>query len=179
MLTLSLDIFQVYFDKLRPRFCPYVCANVLRFFYLNGQGCKLDATLQYLCRILETQAYEIGSRYYLQPEWMIYYIGDLCGKCKDPRLGELRQIVTRQLKRRIGTNKDVMSVALRLLAAQALGVENFPDLQTLINAQQLDGGWETVWMFTYGNVAVRIGSRGVVTAMAVKAIRASQKGESV
>lgn len=94
-------------------------------------------------------------------------------------MGELRQIVTRQLKRRIGTNKDVMSVALRLLAAQALGVENFPDLQTLINAQQLDGGWETVWMFTYGNVAVRIGSRGVVTAMAVKAIRASQKGESV
>ncbi|KAM4057171.1 HAD-like protein [Hirsutella rhossiliensis] len=160
-----------YFDSLRPRFCPYVAANVLRLFYLNGQGRKLQATLQYLCRILCTQAYEVGSRYYRHPDWIIYYLADLCCKCTDPDLEELREVVTKQLKRRMGTDKEVLAAALRLLAAQSLDLDSPEDLQTLLTTQQLDGGWELGWMLTYGNVAVKIGNRGVTTSMAVKAIR--------
>lgn len=130
---------------------------------------------------MDTKAYEFGARYYLQPEWIIYYIANLCGKCTDPHLDQLRKIVTKQLKQRMGMDKNVMAVALRLLAAQSLNLEvvNSVDLQTLLDSQQLDGGWEAWWMLKYGNVAVRIGSRGVMTAMAVKAIRASQKGKNI
>ncbi|KND91979.1 hypothetical protein TOPH_03496 [Tolypocladium ophioglossoides CBS 100239] len=169
----------IYFDKLRPRFCPFVSANVLRLFYLNGQGYKLRSTLRYICSILHTQAYEIGKRYYCHSDWIFYYLADLCRKCSNPDLNELRMILSTQLKRRMGTDKDVLAAALRVLAAQSLGFENPRDLETLLVAQQLDGGWEFAWMFTYGSVAVKVGSRGVTTALTIKAIQTARGVEGL
>lgn len=53
--------------------------------------------------------------------------------------------------------------ALRVLAAQALGLENAEDLRRLVEAQQVDGGWELAWMVKYE-------SRAVMTVMAVRGI---------
>lgn len=50
-----------------------------------------------------------------------------------------------------------------MLAAQALGLENAEDLRRLVEAQQVDGGWELAWMVKYG-------SSDVMTAMAVRGI---------
>jgi hypothetical protein len=60
---------------------------------------------------------------------------------------------------------------MRVLAAQSLGLDNQRDLKTLLDTQQLDGGWELSWVWRYGTVNVKVGSRGLPTAMAVKAIR--------
>ncbi|KAK5988311.1 Sesquiterpene cyclase astC [Cladobotryum mycophilum] len=159
-----------YHDHKRPRMCPVVCANVFRFFALNGQAARLQSTHDYLVRILDTQAYEFGTRYYLNHDWMLYFLADLCGRRSDPELSEIRDKVTTQLKRRIGIDKDVLGAAMRLLASQSLGLANPEDLKTLLKTQQVDGGWEVAWLWNYGQVDVQVGSRAVPTAMAVRGI---------
>ncbi|KAE9401266.1 hypothetical protein BT96DRAFT_965029 [Gymnopus androsaceus JB14] len=163
-----------YFDHTRPRFCPFVCANVLRLFYLNDQGYKMASTLEFLCRVLRTRAYEFDTRYYYSSDWLFYYLGDLCGRCSNPELSELRHLLETRLRERMGCDKEVLSASMRLLAAQSLGLENKRDLETLLDSQQADGGWELAWLFRYGSVDVKIGSRSVVTAMAIKGIIDSQ-----
>lgn len=158
---------------MRRRYCPFVAANVLRLFYLNGQGHRLQTTLKQLCRILKTRAYEIGSRYYCQPEWLLYYLADLCGRCDNPELDELAGLVKAEVGQRIGRDKDIMAASLRAVSAQALGLDNSEDVQTLLATQELDGGWGLAWMVKYGSSSLKIGNRGVVTAMAVNAIRTS------
>jgi len=161
----------LYFDHTRPRLCPIVCANVLRFFYLNGEGSHMLSTLEFLCRVLDTRAYELNNRYFYSPDWLFYHLGDLCGRCRDSGLTRLRHLLQMRLKERIGCDTEILSVAMRVLAAQSLGLENERDLRTLLALQQADGGWELAWLFRYGIVDVKIGSRGVVTAMALKGLR--------
>lgn len=156
---------------MRPRWCPHIAANVLRFFFLNGQGHLQQANLQHLCRILSTEAFEFDTRYYFQSDWLFWHLADLCEKCSDSALVELRGLLTTRLQERMGCDRDILGAAMRVLAAQALGLNNERDLKTLLAAQQLDGGWELAWMWRYGTVNIRIGSRGVPTALAVKAIQ--------
>lgn len=158
---------------MRPRVNPPIAANVLRFFFLNGQGFKLRTTLQYLCRMLSTGAYKIDDQYYCQADWMFYYLADLCERCFDPELNELRTLLKMRLQERMGCDKDVMGAAMRVLAAQSLKLINSQDLSTLLHAQQLDGGWELGWLWKYVKAATKIGSRAVPTAMAIKALQAA------
>lgn len=131
----------------------------------------MSSTLNFLCRVLRTRAYELNKRYYYSSDWLFYYLGDLCGRCKDSDLDELRHLLQIRLNERIGCDTEVLSVAMRVLAAQSLGLENKKDLETLLALQQADGGWELAWLYRFGNVDVKIGSRGVVTAMALKGLR--------
>jgi hypothetical protein len=40
--------------------------------------------------------------------------------------------------------------------------------------QEIDGGWEIGWIYKYGSSGARIGSRGLSTAFAIAALRASK-----
>lgn len=131
----------------------------------------MSSTLEFLCRVLRTRAYELDKRYYSSSDWLFYYLGDLCGRCNDSSLAELRHLLQTRLRERIGCDTEVLSVAMRLLAAQSLGLDNRKDLETLLALQQKDGGWELAWLYRFGNVDIKIGSRGVVTAMALKGLR--------
>ena len=124
-------------------------------------------------RVLFKRAYKFGTRYYHLPEWLFYYLGELCAKHNDPELEGLRLLLNKRLVERIGCNTDITAACLRLLTCQALNVPNEKDLQTLLAAQQSDGGWEIGWLNRYGATGIKVGSRGVVTAMAVKGIRAA------
>lgn len=133
--------------------------------------------LEHFCRLLSTKADECDTRYYFQADWMFYHLADLCDKSSDPELGELRTLLTKRLQERMGCDKDVMGAAMRVLAAQSLKLTNPRDLKTLLTTQQLDGSWGLIWMWTYGHVSVKIGSRGIPAAMAVKAIRTASEIE--
>jgi hypothetical protein len=164
-------ILLTYFDPQRPRFDPFVGANVLRLFYQNRRGHQLAGTLQYMHRVLFTRAYKFGTRYYHLPDWLFYYLAELCSKNSEPELEGLRLLLKRRLTERIGCDSDVMAAALRLLACQALGMDNQRDLELLVASQQIDGGWPMGWLNRYGSTGIKVGSRGVITAMAVKGIR--------
>ncbi|OCL10721.1 HAD-like protein [Glonium stellatum] len=162
-----------YFEHNRPRLDPFVNANVLRLFYRNGRGKDLAKPLAWMRQILLMRAYMHGTRYYLCPDWIFYYLSQLCAENSDSEIMELRKLVEDRLAERCGCDSDMMGVVLRLLATQALGMTNDRDLRSLISLQLDDGGWENAWVCIYGTTKMRIGSRGVPTAMAVKALCAA------
>ncbi|KAJ4171571.1 hypothetical protein NW754_013341 [Fusarium falciforme] len=160
----------------RPRFCHSICANVFRYFYLSGQIDKLPKVYQYLCRLLNTEAYLLGTRYYENPDWFLFLLSDVCGRRpNDEALSEMRRLLTLQIQDRIGCDTNIFGAALRSPAAQALGIVNKKDVKILLETQLIDGGWEKQWLWKYGKEAVKLGSRGVVTAMAVRAIKKARE----
>lgn len=87
-------------------------------------------------------------------------------------MSEMRELLIAEIKDRSGCDADTLGAALRILSAQAMGLPCAKrDLRVLLASQQVDGGWERVWLFKYGKEDIKVGSRGVITAMAVKALR--------
>ncbi|PHH91475.1 hypothetical protein CDD83_314 [Cordyceps sp. RAO-2017] len=142
-----------WFDKDRPRFCHCICANVFRFFYLNNRSKDLPSVYGYLCSLLQSRG--------------------------DPGLQDMRDLLILRVRERIGRDKIILGASMRLLSAQMLGITNQEDLETILDAQQLDGGWELSWLWHYGKEPGMIGSRGVVTAMAVNGIQRAWKSSKL
>lgn len=103
---------------------------------------------------------------------MSYILSNLCSRRpSDPSLSEMRELLIAEIKDRAGCDENTLGAALRTLSAQAMGVPCARrDVRVLQESQQLDGGWERVWLFKYGKEDIRVGSRGVITAMAVKGL---------
>jgi hypothetical protein len=74
----------------------------------------------------------------------------------------------------MGCDNNILGAAMRALSAQSLEFQSERDLKILLESQQLDGGWELVWLWGYGAESLQIGSRGVVTAMAMNAIQRAE-----
>ncbi|KAH7154595.1 HAD-like domain-containing protein [Fusarium sp. MPI-SDFR-AT-0072] len=164
-----------WFSKTRSRFCHCICATVFRFFVINEWQDKLPGVYDFLCQLLETRAYLHGSRYYESPDWLLYILSDLCARRpSDPNLGKMRNLLATCIQERMGCNGNILSAAMRVLSAQSLGLKNGRDLEIVLEGQQVDGGWELAWLWGYGSKPLKIGSRGVVTAMAMNAIRRAQ-----
>lgn len=125
--------------------------------------------------LLQTKAYKFGTRHYQSPDWLFYTLTDLCAKRpSDPALQEMRDLLDLRIRDRLGCDKDIFNAAMRLLRAQALGIVNARDLDTILEAQLVDGGWERVWLWRYGSEALKIGSRAVVAAMAIEGIQTAR-----
>ena len=120
--------------------------------------------------ILRTHAFEHGTRYYQQPDWIFYYLADLCSRHFEPELTELRSLVYTRLQERMGFERDnALAAAMRLIAANRLGLNNPRDRDILLDLQQADGTWDG-WLYSFGQSKNYIGSKGVVTAFAVHAL---------
>ncbi|KAH0428644.1 hypothetical protein CcaCcLH18_08910 [Colletotrichum camelliae] len=103
-----------YFDPSRPRIDPFISANVLRLFYANNRGWQLQATRRFMEDMLRTGAFEHGTRYYHLPDFLLYYLSDLCAKHPhDEELNSLRDLIVWRLQERIGATRDAPSAALR------------------------------------------------------------------
>ncbi|KAF4580834.1 hypothetical protein GQ602_006971 [Ophiocordyceps camponoti-floridani] len=163
-------------DGNRPRVCHNICASVFRFFCANGRRQDLPAVYDYLCDMLSSKAYLLGSRYYESPDWFLYNLADLFSRCPaDQDLEELRDLVKRRVSERAGCDQKVWDACLRLMSAQLLGLESRRDLECVLDAQQLDGGWEQCTIWRCGKEPIGMRSRGVVTAMAVNGIRMARE----
>ncbi|PNP43798.1 hypothetical protein TGAMA5MH_04080 [Trichoderma gamsii] len=169
-----------WFNKSRPRLCHGIIANAFRFFALEGKGSLLAHTYLFLCRLLRTKTYELGSRYYENVDYMPYILSNLCSRRPtDPSLVEMRELLKNEIRDRSGCDSDVLGAALRILSAQAMRIPYAKrDVRVLLESQQLDGGWARVWLFKYGKEDIKVGSRGVITAMAVKALRQYKEDEN-
>ncbi|KAH7205675.1 hypothetical protein BKA60DRAFT_611704 [Fusarium oxysporum] len=153
---------EAWFNKNRPRFCHCICANTE----------KLPKVYEYLCRVLETRAFLHGSRYYKIPDWFLYILSDLCARRpSDEKLQGMRDLLVECVEERMGCDDNILGAAMRALSAQSLGLKNGRDLKILLESQQVDGGWELAWLCSYATKPLKIGSRGVVTAMAMDAIQ--------
>ncbi|KAF9012363.1 HAD-like domain-containing protein [Cyathus striatus] len=164
-------ILQTYFDHRRPRFDPVVCVNVLALFYTYGRGRELQRTQNWVYEVLLNRAYLDGTRYYDTPECFLYFLSRLLANVGDSELHALfKHLLRERIQERIGAGGDSLALAMRILVCEFVGIRDEVDLRALLPLQCEDGGWEIGWIYKYGSSGIRIGNRGLSTALAIKAI---------
>jgi hypothetical protein len=162
---------QVYFDETRPRICTNVLVNIVRVFYHYGRGADVQNELNHVRNVLLNRAYVNGTGVYLLAESFLYFLANLVEANPDKaEIQLLRRPLVARLWERVGRKDDSFAVAARVLACQAIGVWTGSDVSYLKELQDVDGGWEIGWVCRFGRSKKRIGSRGVATAFAIKAL---------
>lgn len=121
------------------------------------------------------RTYIHGTRYYPSLDCCLGFFGRLLQSSRknthlQATIGPLLKL---RLEERVGESGSALDLAMRILACNSLAVECSVDRHTLLRLQCQDGGWESGWMYRYGSTGVKIGNRGVTTALAVKAIASS------
>lgn len=125
--------------------------------------------------MLRTRAYEHPARYYHLPDFLLYYISDLCAQNRDAKeLDTLRAMLYDCLEERMASTADPPSAAFRLIAANNLHMDNKRDRNILLLSQQVDGKW-TGWIYRYGTSGILYGSDGLTTALALTALNGYQQ----
>lgn len=169
-------IIQTYFDHRRPRFDPVVCVNALTLFYTHGRGSELSRTLQWIHKVLLNRAYLDGTRYYQTAECFLFFLSRLLASSEDRELHALlKPLLRERIQERIGVEGDSIALAMRILVCDFVGLRDEIDLRSLLPLQCEDGGWEIGWIYKYGSSGLRIGNRGLTTALALNALRATSQ----
>jgi hypothetical protein len=166
---------QTYFDAERPRTDPIVALNVLRLFYSRGRGHEVSPTLDWVLGVLEHRAYLDGTRYYETPECFLFFASKLLLATSDATLhARLVPLLRTRILERSGASGDALALAMRVLSGTVVGVRLEQDLTQLLPLQCEDGSWGPGWMYKYGSADIKIGNRGLTTALALNAISALQ-----
>jgi hypothetical protein len=164
---------QTYFDSERPRTDPIVCLSVLTLFHSRGRGHELANTLEWVLGVLEHRAYLDGTRYYETAECFLFFAARLLHKVRDEALhARLAQLLHERVLERTGCTGDALALAMRVIVGAAVGLRLERDLAALLPLQYEDGGWGPGWIYKYGSSGIKIGNRGLTTALALNAIAA-------
>lgn len=148
---------------------------MLDSFYRFGRGQQLARTVQHLRDVLLHRTYLDGTRYYPSPDCCLgFFTRLLKSSSSDIHLQTtLGSLLKSRVQERVGESGNALDLAMRVIACDSLGIESSVDRKALTRLQCQDGGWEVGWMYRYGSTRVRIGNRGVTTALALKAIAPS------
>lgn len=160
---------------MRVRTDPTVCINVVRLFYAYGRGDEpaLQATKDWIQDVLFFRGYLQGTRYYHQPDTYLYFFARLLNENPESDMFRNTSALLRErLNERINTPADSLGLAMRVLACHYMGIRDELDLQQLMKKQQEDGSFEIGWLCQYGKTQMKLGNRGLTTALAVTAIKA-------
>lgn len=174
----NTNIPQTYFDNKRPRVDPNVCINALRFFYKysRGESADLQPTKNWIADVLFYRAYLDGTYYYPTGDVFLYLFSRLLTTYPDSDIyRRTASLLRERLQERVGTSGDALELAMRVIACHDMGVKNEVDLRKLEISQEQDGGWEVGWLCQTGKTSLKIGNRGLTTALAIKAIGMTRK----
>ncbi|ETW80337.1 hypothetical protein HETIRDRAFT_227973, partial [Heterobasidion irregulare TC 32-1] len=162
-----------YFDHSRPRQDPVVCINALSFFYSRNRGSDLKQTLCWVHDILLHRSYANGTRYYETAECFLYFLSRLLVTARDEDTRALLEPPLKErLKERIGAPGDATALSMRIMACANVGLQDRVDAERLLLLQSDDGGWDLGWIYKYGSTGIKLGNRGLTTALAINAIQA-------
>jgi len=150
-----------------------VCLNVLSLFYSRGRGHELANTFEWVLGVLEHRAYLDGTRYYETAECFLFFSARLLHKVRDEAVhARLAHLLRERVLEREGSSGDALALAMRVLVGAAVGLRLERDLRELLPLQCEDGGWGPSWIYKYGSSGIKIGNRGLTTALALNAIAA-------
>ncbi|KAI0379279.1 HAD-like protein [Hypomontagnella monticulosa] len=172
----SDGIMQTYFASDRPRTTPEVCCNILRLFYRFGHGSdpRIRKTEEWVVSCLKNNACLNGGRYYSTPESFLYFVARLYTECIPSRLANDLDVVKDRLEERLNVPTNPLSLALRILACQLVGISEKlyrKDFGILLSLQDRDGGWPAGHFCCMGRTDARIGNRGLTAALTASIIR--------
>jgi hypothetical protein len=123
--------------------------------------------------VLEHRAYLDGTRYYETAECFLFFSARLLHKVRDEALhARLAQLLRERVLERAGCTGDALALAMRVIVGAAVGLRLERDLAALLPLQCEDGGWGPSWIYKYGSSGIKIGNRGLTTALALNAIAA-------
>ncbi|KAH6917688.1 Haloacid dehalogenase-like hydrolase-domain-containing protein [Coprinopsis sp. MPI-PUGE-AT-0042] len=163
---------QTYFDTRRPRLDAGVCACVVSLFYSYGRGAQVSRMVDWLFNILSSRAYLLGTYYYLHPEYFLYSIFRILNGTTDGYLHfRFTALLKQCVEERVGVEGDALALAMRIVVCNFVGLRNSRDLQTLLSLQLEDGGWPLSWVYRVPSKKVKVGNRGLATAVAINAIQ--------
>jgi hypothetical protein len=118
-----------------------------------------------------------GTYYYPSPDVFLYLFSRLLEANPDSDIYRTSSSLLRErLQERIGAAGDNLELAIRVIACHDMGLQDEVDLKILESRQQLDGSWEVGWLCQTGKTMLKIGSKGLTTAMAVKAMELGRGG---
>jgi DNA-binding Lrp family transcriptional regulator len=139
-----------------------------------GRGYELANTLEWVLGVLEHRAYLDGTRYYETAECFLFFSARLLHKVRDEGALHARfaQLLRERVLEREGCAGDALALAMRVIVGAAVGLRLERDLATLLPLQYEDGGWGPSWIYKYGSSGLKIGNRGLTTALALNAIAA-------
>ena len=121
--------------------------------------------------MLLDRSYIHGTRYYPSPDCCLGFIGRLLQSSSDAHLQmTLGPLLKSRLLERLGLDGTALDLAMRIITCSQMEIACEGDCRTLLALQCEDGSWESGWMYQYGSMGIKIGNRGVTTAMAVAAI---------
>jgi hypothetical protein len=125
--------------------------------------------------VLEHRAYLDGTRYYETAECFLFFASKLLLATSDAILhARLVPLLRTRILERSGASGDALALAMRVLAGTVVGLRLEQDFTQLLPLQCEDGGWGPGWMYKYGSSNIKIGNRGLTTALALNAISALQ-----
>ncbi|TFK28266.1 HAD-like protein [Coprinopsis marcescibilis] len=160
-----------YFDSRRPRLCAGICACVAALFYSYGRGSEIPQIVQWLYDSLLNRAYTDGTYYYVYPEYFLYAITRVLSSTNDSVLHcKFTPILKECVRERMGVTGDALALAMRIVVCNFVGIRNEIDLRTLRKLQCEDGGWEMSWVYLAPSKKLKVGNRGLATAVAISAI---------
>jgi hypothetical protein len=122
---------------------------------------------------LQRRAYVRGSAFYPIPESFLFFLSRFLPRLEESRpdvYREMKEMLRERIKERIGLEADAPGLAMRLLICERTNVRDVQGLKNLMAIQEADGGWEAGQLFAYASKNLRIGNRGVSSALAVDAI---------
>jgi hypothetical protein len=83
----------------------------------------------------------------------------------------LAHLLISRMQERLGLPAaGTVELAMRIIACTHWGIHCREDVAALKASQEEDGGWPGGWICAYGSTGLRLGNRGVATALAVRAI---------
>jgi len=188
----------VYDDPSRPRFDPIVCMHIYALFLLNHRSHELAPTWNYICDFLNFRAYEQGTYYYAPPEYFLYALARMISYSRDHDLplstppnhliahkgsiaNDFLTLFRARCRERINTGpSNAIGLALRIIACRTAGIapaDLEADAGRLRALQELDGGWPWCEIYRAPSANAGIGSRGVVTSFAVRALKMMDENE--
>jgi len=125
--------------------------------------------------VLKHRAYLDGTRYYETAECFLFFASQFLRANADARVHEeLAPLLRERILERAGVGGDALALSMRVLAGMVVGVRLEREVAELLPLQCEDGGWGLSWAYRYGKSGIKIGNRGLTTALALNAIAALQ-----
>lgn len=144
---------------------------MLTLFAQNGREQELTEMFNWVIAILHHGAFLGGTGYYCSPDAFLHFVTRLVIKLRKPCLRDrLVQPLQQRLGERVGMDGGPASLTMRVLACKRLGIPNSRDLNRLREMQCEDGSWPVEWIYKYSYTGLKVGNRGLTTALAVQAI---------